>query len=321
MRLLTTLLLLSLLLAGCETFSSAEFSEGVRDVARTYSDSRSEKKEKEADDAPKQYEANNRRGDANDRSMTYGGDSTSGGGPGSGSSAGAVVNGYEVINIQGETYTADGPRQTSDSGFWQHGQWYRRSNKNIKGREYVVGNQSQGGGFWQHSKYWVPAGHGGGGGGGGGNVAEPVINIRDETYVASGTKQTSDSGFWQNGQWYARSRNHIDGVRYVEGNRNQSGGFWQHGKYWVRASSGGGGGGGGGGDVVSNAPSSQAAINIQGETWVTSGSKQTSQSGFWYGGQWYTRSNSFIQGREFVVGNQSQGNGFWQHGKYWVPKN
>lgn len=141
--------------------------------------------------------------------------------------------------------------------------------------------------------------------------APDAINIQNQTYIRRGEKQTSQSGFRYAGQWYERVNEQHPGALFVEGNPSQGNGFWQSSKYWVPAS-------GSGGAVTSGTP---RVINLGKETYVTSGSARTSGSGFQYNGMWYARSNEWIQGTEFREGKQSDGNGFWQHSKYWVPKN
>lgn len=139
-----------------------------------------------------------------------------------------------------------------------------------------------------------------------------AINIQNDTYIRRGSEQTSQSGFRYGGQWYERVSEKHPGVLFVEGNPSQGNGFWQNSKYWVPAS------GAGSGAITTGAP---RVINIGKETYVTSGSNRTSGSGFEYKGMWYARSNNWIQGTEFREGRQSDGNGFWQHSKYWVPRN
>ncbi len=146
-------------------------------------------------------------------------------------------------------------------------------------------------------------------GGGQPSTKGGVINIQGETYVDAGSGNKGGSGFSYNGRWYARSGEYRKGAEFVVGNQNQGGGFWQHSKYWVPAGSGGGGG-----------ISLPGVINIDKQSYVLKGRSQTSSSGFWYGGQWYERSNGWIDGTRFVEGNQKNSDGFWQNSKYWVRK-
>lgn len=135
-----------------------------------------------------------------------------------------------------------------------------------------------------------------------------TINIEDQTYIRRGGSQTSSSGFWYGNQWYERTSEKHTGARYVPGNASQGNGFWQNSKYWVPATEG------------STSTASPRVINIQGQSYVSSGSERTTSSGFSYNGLWYARANDNQDGVEFREGKPSDGNGFWQNSKYWVPK-
>lgn len=222
-------------LAGC----SSEFGEALTASAQNYNESQRERNRdrSESNDGERYEGSDSNRGWNNDNSRSNDGGRDNGHDPNGQMQPSSGYN-NNVINILGESYIADGNRQTSQSGFWYNGTWYKRSDKKIQGRKFVEGDSSQGNGFWQASRYWVPAGGNGGGGGGGndGNNGgyEKIINIQGETWVASGTRQSTQSGFWQNGQWYTRSNQWQSGTEYIQGNPNQSGGFWQYSKYWVR---------------------------------------------------------------------------------------
>jgi hypothetical protein len=90
------------------------------------------------------------------------------------------------------------------------------------------------------------------------------------------------------------------------------------------ASTGGGsrtsGSSGPSGDNAAPNTKAPSAINIGGESYVQA-DPNSGRGGFFYAGKYYRKSSTPVKGVEFVQGDRSKPGGFWQDGKYWVPRN